>query len=171
MGLPTAPPLLTLTPGHRQLHVNWDAPRDSGGTSIDSYAIRYSNDSGATWTAWDAPIAPQNPEVTITGLQNGTIYRVQVRASNRHGDGPWSPSGEGQPRLLPPLPQWIQLPFSGVIWPIIIAIIASSIASAFKIDIGKVLKDSLSSLKQKLPQKKGEKPEDSVDPKPGKGKE
>ena len=170
VGVPTAPPSLTLTPGNRQLQINWDAPNDNGGTPISNYAIRYSNDSGSTWTAWDAPIDPQSLQSTITGLQNGTIYQVQVRASNRQGDGPWSPLGEGQPRLLPPLPQWIRLPLSGLIWPIIVAIIASSIASAFKIDIGKILKDRLSSLKQKFSHKGEERSEDSVDTKAVEGK-
>ena len=158
VGVPTAPPSLTLTPGNRQLQVDWDAPGDNGGAPIGNYTIRYSNDSGSTWTAWDAPIDPQSLQATITGLENGTIYQVQVRASNRQGDGPWSPLGEGQPRLLPPLPQWIQLPLSGLIWPIIVAIIASSIASAFKIDIGKVLKNRLSSLKRKFSRNQEERP-------------
>jgi len=162
VGVPTAPPSLTLTPGNRQLHVNWETPNDNGGAPIGNYAIRYSSDSGSTWTAWETPIAPQTLQTTITGLQNGTIYQVQVRASNRQGDGPWSPLAEGQPRLLPPLPQWIKLPFSGVIWPIIIAIIAGSIASSFKIDIIKTVNNRLSFLKWKLPQKRKEEPEDSV---------
>ena len=162
VGVPTAPLSLTLTPGNRQLHVSWDAPSDNGGISIGNYAIRYSNDSGSTWTAWDASIDLQNLQSTITGLQNRTIYQVQVRASNRQGDGPWSALAEGQPRLLPPLPQWIQVPLSQLIWPIIIAIIASSIATAFKIDVGKVLKNSLSSLKRKSPEEEDEKPENPV---------
>ncbi len=157
VGVPIAPPSLTLTPGNGQLHVDWDAPNDDGGTPISSYGIRYSNDSGSTWTAWDVPIDPQNLQSTITGLQNGTIYQVQVRATNRQGDGPWSPLGEGQPRLLPPLPQWIQLPLSGLIWPIVIAIIASSIAGTFNINIGKALKDRLSSLQRKPPKNQEDK--------------
>lgn len=176
VGVPTAPPSLTLTPGNRQLRVNWETPRDNGGAPISNYAIRYSNDSGATWTAWDGdiPVDSQSLEATISGLQNGTLYQVQVRAGNRQGDGPWSPLAEGQPRLLPPLPTWIQLPFAGVIWPIIIAIIAGSIASSFKIDIVKTVKDGWSFLKGKLPRKKEdkeEKPEDSVEPKPAEAKE
>ena len=157
VGVPIAPPSLTLTPGNGQLHVDWDVPNDDGGTPISSYGIRYSSDSGSTWTAWDVPIDPQNLQSTITGLQNGTIYQVQVRATNRQGDGPWSPLGEGQPRLLPPLPQWIQLPLSGLIWPIIIAIIASSIAGTFNINIGKALKDRLSSLQRKPPKNQEDK--------------
>ena len=165
VGVPTAPPSLTLTPGNHQLHVSWDEPNDNGGIPISSYAIRYSNDSGSTWTSWDTPIDPQSLQSTITGLQNGMIYQVQVRARNRQGDGPWSPLGEAQPRLLPPLPQWIQVPLSGLIWPIIVAIIASSIASVFKIDIRKVLKDGLSFLKQKLPHQARGKSEDPVNTK------
>ena len=161
VGVPTAPPSLTLKPGNGQLHVHWDAPDDDGGTPISNYGIRYSNDSGSTWTAWDVPIDPQNLESTITGLQNGTIYQVQVRAGNRQGDGPWSPLGEGQPRLLPPLPQWIQLPLSGLIWPIVIAIIASSIAGTFHIDIGKAFKDRLSSLQRKPPKNQEDRSDDA----------
>ena len=160
VGVPTAPPSLTLTPGNSQLRVDWNPPNDNGGTAITNYTIRYSNDRGSTWTAWEATIDPQNLQSTLTGLQNGTTYQVQVRASNRQGDGPWSPLGEGKPRLLPPLPHWLQLSLSGLIWPIIVAIIASSIATAFKIDIGKVLRNRLSSLKQKSSHKGEEKSKD-----------
>ena len=160
VGVPTAPPSLTLTPGNSQLQVHWDAPVDDGGRPISNYAIRYSNDSGSTWIAWDAPVDPQQLESTITGLQNGTTYQVQIRASNGQGAGPWSPSGESQPRLLPPLPQWIQLPLSGLIWPIVVAIIASSVASIFKIDIRKIVKGRLSSRQQEPPQNQEDKSDD-----------
>ena len=41
---------------------------------------------------------------TIASLNNGTTYRVRVRAANSVGDGPWSSSASGTPSLRPDAP-------------------------------------------------------------------
>ena len=162
LGVPMAPPPPDLTPGNHQLHVQWNAPNDDGGAPIRSYDIRYSNDSGSTWNELDNPIDPQVFQETITGLQNGTVYRVQVRARNSEGGGQWSAWKEAQPRRLPP---WLQRPLSGLIWPIIVAIIASSVASIFLKNIKKTMKNPLSLLKQGLFKSRERKSDHSISPK------
>ena len=46
---------------------------------------------------------------TITGLAEGTVYRVQVRAANAHGDGPWSDSGSATTAVTNHAPRLLQL--------------------------------------------------------------
>ena len=98
-GLPPAPAPPSLTPGDRSLSVSWDAPAGNGGSAITDYDVRYSSDSGATWAEWNASDTGTATTATITGLTNGTAYRVQVRAGNTNGDSAWSESATGQPAL------------------------------------------------------------------------
>ena len=90
-GGPSAPSAPTLTSGNTQLVVVWTAPADSG-SSITDYDVRYSSDSGANWTEWDASTTSTATTATITGLTNGTSYQVQVRAANARADGQWGSS-------------------------------------------------------------------------------
>lgn len=69
-----------------------------------SYGIQYSDNAGATWRPWNGIINGQSLQETITGLDNGTMYQVQVRASNSQGDGPRSVRGEGRPATTPAAP-------------------------------------------------------------------
>ncbi|MDE0196229.1 MAG: fibronectin type III domain-containing protein, partial [bacterium] len=46
---------------------------------------------------------------TITGLAEGTAYRVQVRAGNPHGKGPWSDSGSATTAVTNRAPRLLQL--------------------------------------------------------------
>lgn len=101
VGVPAAPTQLDLSPGDRELGLNWAAPADDGGSKIREYSIQYSDNAGVTWEQWNAVINAQRLQETITGLQNGVIYHVQVRAGNGQGDGPWSAWGEGRPATTP----------------------------------------------------------------------
>ncbi len=104
---------LGVTPGNTKLDLAWTAP--SG--TVTGYDVHYtsapSTGSGAVGdddaasgsnpaTAWvavsrtetDPPTASQS----ITSLDNGTTYRVRVRAVNAAGNGPWE-RGTGMPAL------------------------------------------------------------------------
>ena len=104
VGFPAAPTKLDLTSGDQKLDLNWVAPVDDGGSEIVNYDIQYSDDHGSTWSQWNASVNSQRLQETITGLQNGTVYRVQVRAGNSQGNGPWSVWEEGQPATTPAAP-------------------------------------------------------------------
>ena len=85
-----APPELTAM-ARNSLIAKWRAPAD-GGTPLTFYQLR--------WKAAQAPerswrterIAPQSTETMLDALTEGETYQVQVRAQNRLGPGPWSPT-------------------------------------------------------------------------------
>ena len=88
-GSPEVPQRPYLTAGNGQLGVSWSAPANHG-SAITDYDVRYSSDSGATWTEWNASNTSTATSTTVTGLENGTPYLVEVRAANERGDGHWS---------------------------------------------------------------------------------
>jgi len=103
-----------LTPGDRQILVQWNEPADSG-SPIRDYDVQYractatpkdcSDSETEVWGAWRARShsgTAQNS--TISGLTNGTAYEVQVRASNSNGAGPWSEAAEAKPISAPARP-------------------------------------------------------------------
>ena len=94
---PATPEAPSLTPADKSLGVDWSAPT-ANGSPITDFDLRYSPDSGTTWTEWKAGTTSTSTSGHITGLINGTDYQVQVRAGNAVGDGPWSPSATASPR-------------------------------------------------------------------------
>ena len=99
---PAAPTVSAVTT-NLDLEVSWTAPSD-GGSAITGYELRYylgssDPDDEADWVevyeATGIPDLSSNTatSATISGLLGSTTYRVQVRAANANGDGPWSPSG------------------------------------------------------------------------------
>ena len=103
--LPAAPatPTVTRVSGTRNLRVTWVAP-DNGGSAITDYDLRYyqgaddPEDEAAWVTGNETSGLPDSFTDTtatthdITGLKANTAYRVQVRAENAAGEGPWSAS-------------------------------------------------------------------------------
>jgi titin len=108
-----------LTPGDRQLLVQWNEPGYSG-SAITDYDVQYractATDSDrtvltcepaadATWGSWRARSHSGTGKIVmITGLVNGTAYEVQVRARNSNGVGPWSTAGKATPVSVPARP-------------------------------------------------------------------
>ena len=103
--LPSAPINLAVAPGDTSLTVVWDLPANTGGESPTGYGVRYimtSEDEtdDANWTeqlgAWTESSGVRS--YTITGLETGVQYDVQVRAENSVGKGPWSATEAGTPQ-------------------------------------------------------------------------
>ncbi len=100
--VPGAPAVETVSGGRRSLTVAWSAPAGGVGAAISSYAMQYirsdaADKSAARWSP--APVAwtpGDTLRATITGLEDGAGYDVQVRALNTVGAGLWSASGTGQ---------------------------------------------------------------------------
>ena len=88
-GRPDAP---TVTGGEKEVSVSWSAPPNDG-PAITSYDLRYRANEDNKWTRLAALGAVSAH--TITGLDAGTMYEVQVRAESSEGAGKWSKSGEG----------------------------------------------------------------------------
>jgi Fibronectin type III domain len=80
---PGAPTAVTAIPLSGGAAVSWTAPASDGGSPITGYTVIASHD-GQTCTTTGATTC------TVTGLTNGHLYRVHVRASNAKGEGPAS---------------------------------------------------------------------------------
>ena len=109
---PGAPKIVPVTPGNAELTVTWAAPNDNGGDDVSSYNLRYihtdatpqQKDDDAAWTPKTGVGTPTNRADTITGLDNGVEYDVQVQAVNAAGGGGWSDTEPGTPRTTPDAP-------------------------------------------------------------------
>ena len=103
---PQQPTVTAVTGSPSSLEVSWQAP-DDGGSTITDYDLRYYQGVSdpadeADWvTANETTGLPRTATAatswTITGLAANTFYRVQVRAVNAVGEGPWSPSSGSTP--------------------------------------------------------------------------
>ena len=117
-GVPSAPRAVASTPGNASLAVEFQAPADNGGLAITGYQT--SIDDGDTWV--DATVTGDDVlDTTVTGLTNGTLYTVEVRALNADGAsaagiaGPKTPvTVAGAPTVIRQLPEngSIQLSFA-----------------------------------------------------------
>ncbi|MXW12974.1 MAG: fibronectin type III domain-containing protein [Synechococcus sp. SB0668_bin_13] len=93
---PSAPAVTAVnpTPGSTtSLDASWTAPDNTGKPAITSYDLRYRTGSSGAWA--DGPQDVPGTSSQITGLDSGTTYQVQVRATNDEGDGDWSNAGSG----------------------------------------------------------------------------
>ena len=80
--------------GHEALVVTWTAPANEG-PAITSYVVQYRvEDSGDEWD--QVTVGGSGLETTVSELESGTKYEVQVRAVNDEGEGPWSESGTAE---------------------------------------------------------------------------
>ncbi|MEI8080270.1 MAG: fibronectin type III domain-containing protein [Actinomycetes bacterium] len=78
--VPGIPSITGTTAGNALLNVAFTAPASDGGSTITGY--EYSVNDGATWQS-----AGTSSPFTISGLNNGTSYTVQLRAVNANGPG------------------------------------------------------------------------------------
>ena len=86
-----------LVPGDGQLEVHWTAPSVDV-APVDGYDVRYRIDTEfGSWTELPDITKSTATSRTITGLTNGTLYQVQVRAGHVEGDDAWSASATGTP--------------------------------------------------------------------------
>ena len=89
---PLTPDAPSLTTGSRNLTVTWTAPAGDGGRPITRYDLQYikSDETDKSDDKWNGLLDAWTSGAltyTITGLDNGVSYDVQVRAENenRHG--------------------------------------------------------------------------------------
>ncbi len=76
-----------------KLDVSWMAPAMTGKPAISDYDVQYRKTGDSSWT--DASFTGTGTSTTLTGLDSGKTYEVQVRAANDEGSGGWSDSGTG----------------------------------------------------------------------------
>ena len=101
---PGAPALGSVTGVASGLTAGWSAPATDGDAAVTSYDLRYIKTSDddtveTNWTVRSAVWTSGDLTATVTGLEVGTQYDVQVRAVNASGWGPWSASRTGTTAL------------------------------------------------------------------------
>ncbi len=91
---PEAPaaPVVTAE-GSDSLKVSWREPENRGPAIVD-YEVRYREGGEAGYS--DGGHEGRGLEVRLSGLEEGTVYEVQVRAVNQEGMSEWSEPGEGR---------------------------------------------------------------------------
>lgn len=89
-GIPpsSAPRNVTASPEYRQLTLTWIAPSTPGTGSILYYEVRHAFGT-SIHESFSWATASGEYSHTFTGLQNGYIHTMQVRAVNNYGNGPY----------------------------------------------------------------------------------
>ncbi len=113
--LPGVPTGITLTPRDSGLLVGWNPPA-SGDIVVDYDARHKKNSQGeADWVVQEnIPLDAMG--TTISNLENGILYDVQVRANNSTGSSSWSavmsaiPTASTAPAATPtPMPDYVSI--------------------------------------------------------------
>ena len=118
---PAAPTDLKVTPNDTELDLAWTAPAGTvtgydvhytsapgtGDDAVADDAAVQTDEQATAATGWlDASHSGTDPEHDITGLDNGTEYRLRVRAKNAAGASAWL-TGTGTP-AEPPVVQFTE---------------------------------------------------------------
>jgi len=82
---PSAPTLVSATPGNTTAALTWTAPSSNGGSAITGYLVEKSPNGTSSWTT--AATLGVVLTYTVTGLTNGTIQHFRVSAINSIGTG------------------------------------------------------------------------------------
>ncbi len=100
-GVPGAPSNIRVTESDQSLRLNWGSTKDSS-----YYQVFYRVSGQADFQQFGGNVT--GATATITGLTNGVIYEVAVKAGNVNGTGPYSATASGTPKKetlgMPDLP-------------------------------------------------------------------
>jgi alpha-tubulin suppressor-like RCC1 family protein len=109
--VPSVPTAIRVEPANSKLSIVFGSPMTNGGLAITNY--EYSIDNGETWLT-RSPAAVTSP-ITVTGLTNGVIYAVKLRAVNPQGSGAESAEATAVPVAVPnaPIVDSISRPVAG----------------------------------------------------------
>ena len=90
---PAKPGVLGTAGTTNSLDVSWTKPDLAGGPEITGYNLHYRVMGQNTWI--DETHSGTGTMATITGLNPGTEYEVEVQAKNGETPSAWSPTGNG----------------------------------------------------------------------------
>ena len=90
---PSSPTITQVVGSNNSVTIYWNVPSSNGNGAILNY--EYSIDNGTTWTSM-LPAQTTSP-YTISGLTNGTVYQIKIRAVNAAGSGTASSTALGSP--------------------------------------------------------------------------
>ncbi len=79
-----------------KLDVVWTPPDMTGKPPVTDYDVRYKQTGTTTWSLWQPNATSTATSTTLTNLEGGRGYDVQVRAGNHEGESPWSDSGKAK---------------------------------------------------------------------------
>ena len=106
--VPSAPTSVVALSGNASLAVTWTAPVSTGGSAITEYLVKYSSNSGASWTRYRPGLPITATACTVTGLTNGTPYVIKVIARNAVGISlPSASSAPATPAATVSGSQWV----------------------------------------------------------------
>ena len=105
VGPPSPPRNVMALSRDSSIELTWDLPLSDGGASITGYTIRRQSTPYLTWVE----VAATGTSHTLTSLDNGTSYDIEVRASNSEGDSDWSDQITATPRTVPSQPRSLDL--------------------------------------------------------------
>ena len=102
----SAPQNVAAAPGDHQLAVTWGVPTDPGTSPVTGYVV-VTYTSGGSVLATSPVQASSSRSYTVSGLTNGTSYRVGVHAVTAAGDGGEARTGPVTPvaPVAPSAPQ------------------------------------------------------------------
>ena len=106
-GPPSAPGNLRAVSRDSSIELEWDPPLSDGGSPLTGYTIRHLSTPYQNWV--EVPLTGTGTTHTLTGLENGTAYDIEVRAVNDEGPGPWSEQITDVPFTTPSQPQSLTL--------------------------------------------------------------
>ncbi len=106
LSMPGPPEIILLTPSDEQIKVAWKPPADLGGAEEINYNL-YLAAEGDSLLLYKEVI--NSTGFTITGLDNGVEYTVEVSAVNSVGEGPRSDPARQKPMTSPSEPVSIEL--------------------------------------------------------------
>ena len=87
--------------------VTWTAPThpaNTGGAAITGYKIEYAASPYSSYTVLTANTGTTTTSATVTGLSNGTSYKIRISATNLNGFGATAESGVIVPSTVPSAP-------------------------------------------------------------------
>ena len=94
---PGAPAIDNTSGPTTSLNVMWAAPLNTG-PPITGYGLQYKKTTDTAWTSFTGTVDTGTRSATLSGLDNGTSYDVQVNATSNEGTSAWSPSGTATTR-------------------------------------------------------------------------
>lgn len=107
IGPPSAPGNLRAVSRDSSIELEWDPPLSDGGSPLTGYTIRHLSTPYQNWV--EVSLTGTGTTHTLTGLENGTAYDIEVRAVNDEGPGPWSEQITDVPFTTPSQPQSLTL--------------------------------------------------------------
>ena len=101
---PDAPTALSAAAGDQKVTLNFTAPVNNGGYSVDYYTVQQATSPNGPWNVVIPNTGSSLTSVNVSNLKNGTTYFFRVLAVNQIGTGPSSSVASGVPQPAAPAP-------------------------------------------------------------------